>query len=295
MKLSAVIPVYNEAEAIPLLLERMKPVLHSTAMEYEVLFINDGSRDNTLALLLAIARADRLVKVVSFPRNFGQQAAITAGLDFASGDAVIIMDSDLQDPPLLIPDMVDLFKEGYDVVSPQRRSRAGDGFFKRATAAMFYLIMGKLTQGHFSNEVGEFRLLSSAAVKAVQRFREHHRFLRALIPWLGLREAILPFDRQPRAAGKSKYSVWRMLLLSWMAMTSFSALPLRVATGAGVVAGGVGLIYVILTGHAGPATWNEAARWTLFQCGFFGLAFLIVFVYRVRSPFLVIPCGIGDT
>jgi dolichol-phosphate mannosyltransferase len=200
------------------------------------------------------------VKVLEFSRNFGHQAAITAGLDFAAGDAVVVLDADLQDPPELLPEMVDLYRRGYDVVSAQRVARAGDGLFKRATAALFYWLIRKTVDRRVLPEVGDFRLFSRAAVTALRRFREQHRFMRGLVAWLGLKEVILPFQRQPRAAGETKYPLSKMLRFAWTAITSFSALPLRLIVGAGglVTAAGLGTACYVLhdlirEGSAGAA------------------------------------------
>ncbi|HZS49684.1 MAG TPA: glycosyltransferase family 2 protein [Bryobacterales bacterium] len=243
MLLSIVVPVYNEAESLPRLLEALREVLPQTGCEHELIFVNDGSRDGSFEVLSQAARSDPRVKILGLSRNFGHQAAITAGIDFAAGDAVAVMDADLQDPPELLPDMVDLFRHGYDVVSAQRVARDCDSFFKRATASLFYRFMRKAIDSRLAPQVGDFRLFSRRAVAALRGFREQHRFMRGLVAWLGLKEAILPFHRQPRAAGETKYSLCKMLRFAWTAISSFSALPLRLCLTFGLLMTLGGFLY----------------------------------------------------
>jgi dolichol-phosphate mannosyltransferase len=255
----------------------LRPVLDHLNADYEVVFVDDGSQDGSTSILREIAERDRRVKVITFPRNFGHQAAISAGLDFAAGDAVIIMDADLQDPPDLLPRMLELFQEGYDVVSPQRRSRRGDSFFKRITAALFYWLMRHMVDKRLPDEVGDFRLLSRRAVSAIRQFREQHRFMRGMVAWLGLKEALLPFERQPRAAGETKYPLRKMLLFSWTAISSFSAFPLRICTFVGMCASSAGLLYVLYALYAAFLRKTVVPGWTslvFLQCLFFGVTLL---------------------
>ena len=233
--LSIVIPLLNEQDSLPLLLGRLMPVLASMGTNYELILIDDGSTDDSPALLIAAAKDNQSIRVLRLTRNFGHQAAVTAGLDCAIGDCVVVMDADLQDPPELLPQMVALFEQGYDIVSPQRSSRRSDSWFKRISAALFYKLMQRLVDHRVVHEVGDFRLFSRRAVHAVCGFREQHRFMRGLVAWLGLKEAILPFERQARAAGKSKYPVTKMIRFSWVAIVSFSGLPLRLALVLGMI------------------------------------------------------------
>jgi glycosyltransferase involved in cell wall biosynthesis len=214
---------------LPLLLDRLTPIARGIDPLYELILVDDGSLDRTPQLLTAAAERNANLRVLLFTRNFGHQAAVTAGLDCATGECVVVMDADLQDPPELLPQMVDLYLEGYDIVSPQRASRAGDSWFKRTSAALFYRLMQRLVDRRVVPEVGDFRLFSRRAVHAIRGFREQHRFMRGLIAWLGLREAILPFAREARVAGSTKYPLVKMLRFSWVAITSFSGLPLRLA------------------------------------------------------------------
>jgi glycosyltransferase involved in cell wall biosynthesis len=181
--------------------------------------------------------------VLGFSRNFGHQAAITAGLDFASGDAVVIMDADLQDPPALLPQMVSLYEEGFDVVSAQRVGRKGEGPFKRGTAALFYALMRRAVDERLRPQVGDFRLFSRAAVTALGGLREQHRFVRGMVAWLGLKEAIIPFRRPPRIAGETKYPAWKMVRFAWTAISSFSALPLKLSLVGGLIPTAFGIAY----------------------------------------------------
>jgi polyisoprenyl-phosphate glycosyltransferase len=279
VKISLVIPVLNEAEALPLLFQALFPVIESIDCDYEVLFVNDGSTDDSLEILAREAAADPRIKVLCFSRNFGHQAAFTAGIDFSTGDAVIVMDADLQDPPQLLPEMVRLYRQGYDVVSPQRIARPGDSWFKRKTAALFYLVMRKLVDKRIPPQVSDFRLLARNAVIALRQFREQHRYMRGMIAWLGLREAMLPFERQPRASGETKYPLSKMLRFSWTAICSFSALPLRMTMWLGLATSSLGM------GYLGWAVYMDLVRnkaiwgWTslvFLQCLFFGVTLVCV-------------------
>jgi polyisoprenyl-phosphate glycosyltransferase len=277
MKLSLIFPVYNEAAVLPLLMKSLRPVLDNLNVDYEAVFVDDGSQDGSTSILRELAECDERIKVITFPRNFGHQAAISAGLDFAAGDAVVIMDADLQDPPELLPRMLELFQEGYDIVSPQRRSRRGDSFFKRITARLFYWLMRHMVDERLPDEVGDFRLLSRRAVSALRRFREQHRFMRGMVAWLGLKEAILPFERQPRAAGETKYPLLKMLRFSWTAISSFSAFPLRVCTLVGIGASGAGLLYILYALYVALLRKTAVHGWTslvFLQCFFFGITLL---------------------
>jgi dolichol-phosphate mannosyltransferase len=242
MLLSVVIPVFNEEEVLPRLFEVLPEELDKLGCDYELVFVDDGSRDGSLSFLLSRANHNPKVKVLAFSRNFGHQAAITAGMDFASGDALVVMDADLQDPPELLATMLAKFHEGYDIVSAQRISREGESWFKRATADCFYGLMKRAVDERLQAQVGDFRLFSRAAVECLKRFREQHRFMRGIVAWLGLKEAIVPFHRRARFAGTTKYPAWKMMRFAWMAISSFSALPLKLS-----LYGGIALIILGLT------------------------------------------------
>jgi dolichol-phosphate mannosyltransferase len=244
MLLSVVIPVYNEEAVLPALLVVLRQALDKTDCRYEIVFVNDGSKDATQSILAGFCAEDRRVKALNFCRNFGHQMAITAGMDFAGGDAVVVMDADLQDPPGILVDMVRLYRQGYDVVSAQRVAREKDTWFKRSTAAFFYWMMRTMVDERLVPQVGDFRLFSRAAITAIRGFREQHRFMRGLVAWLGLKEAIVPFERQARAAGSTKYSTLKMIRFAWMAISSFSGLPLRLALSLGAVLTALGVLYI---------------------------------------------------
>ncbi|MBS1798694.1 MAG: glycosyltransferase family 2 protein [Acidobacteria bacterium] len=242
MFLSVVIPVFNESAALPLLFPRLRDSLRD--FRWEVIFVDDGSRDETPEILACAALCDPCIKVLRLTRNFGHQAAVTAGLDFAEGDAVIVMDADLQDPPELLPRMVALYEQGYDVVSPQRVSRQAETMFKRWTATLFYRSLSLFSKQQLTNDVGDFRLFSRRAVKAIRSLREQHRYMRGMVAWLGMKEVLLPFERHARAAGETKYPLLKMLRFACTAISSFSALPLRISIAAGCLLSCGGFLYL---------------------------------------------------
>lgn len=250
MLLSIVIPVYNEEEIVPLLLAGLCPIAGQLDPEHEIVFVDDGSSDRTYDLLLEAASQNPHLKVLSFSRNFGHQAAVTAGLDFAVGEAIVVMDADLQDPPDLLPEMMTLFRQGYDVVSPQRVVREGEPFLRRRIITLFYWFMRRAIDAPLRPEVGDFRLYSRAALDALRSLPEGHRFTRGLVAWLGLREAVVPFARKGRAAGVSKYPYWRLIHLSWTAITSFSAMPLRISLVLGLAVVGLDIAVMLYAVYA---------------------------------------------
>lgn len=266
MLLSIVLPVYNEQEVLPALFQALPPVLARIGWDYELIFIDDGSRDSTRAILNAEAAKDDRVKILAFSRNFGQQAAITAGLDFANGDAVVVMDADLQDPPELLETMIEQFKQGFDVVSTQKMSRDGESVFKKATASAFYAFMRKAVDERLPPEVGDFRLFSRGAVQAIRKFREQHRFMRGLVAWLGLRESIVRFHRPARVAGETKYPPWKLVKLAWTAVSSFSAMPLRICLTAGLLLTSVGVAYSMYAIYAALFIKTTAPGWSSLVC-----------------------------
>jgi len=229
--LSIVVPVYNEEESITETVERLQKLRGSLAQEIsvELVFVDDGSKDLSLAHLRSVAAQDMGVKVMSFSRNFGHQIAITAGIDLAAGDYVAVIDADLQDPPELIADMYRMALTGFDVVYGKRRSRAGETLFKKATAAAFYRILNYFCEIDIPPDTGDFRLMSRKVVDAFKQLRERHRFVRGMVPWLGYRSAPLEYDRAERFAGETKYPLRKMLAFAVNAMLSFSSKPLTMA------------------------------------------------------------------
>ena len=227
--LSLVIPVYNEQDAIPFLMNKIRELLDHLPSQAEVVMVNDGSCDSSISLLLEAAAHDRRFKVLSLARNFGHQAAATAGLDAALGDAVVLMDADLQDPPELVIEMVREYQKGYDVVYAQRIGREGEGVPKRLTAWVFYRLMKFLVYKELPPDVGDFRLVSRRCLDALNAMRETHRFLRGMVSWIGFPQTAVRFVRPARVAGQTKYPFRRMLLFAWTAALSFSPLPVRLS------------------------------------------------------------------
>lgn len=240
---SLVVPVFNEEAVLPLLLPRLDALLDRLDGPAEVIFIDDGSRDLTGFVLEQRARTDARYRYAALSRNFGQQLAITAGLDLARGDAVIIMDADLQDPPAVVLQLVAKWREGFEVVCAQRASRATDSAFKRLTAHLFYRLMGRLAKVDIPQDVGDFRLIDRKVVDIVRRLPERDRFVRGLFSWVGFRHALVRFDRPARIAGETKYSAWALARLAVAALVSFSDAPLRASLWAGMGASTLALFY----------------------------------------------------
>ena len=227
--LSVVVPVFNEEGGLAMFHHRLAAVMDRLGA-WEVVYVNDGSTDASLYLLAALRRGDPRVAVLSLSRNFGKEIATTAGLDHARGDAVIVIDADLQDPPEIIPDLVAGWRNGFDVVVAQRRAREGESRTKRLTASLFYRLMAKLGDVAMPRDVGDFRLLSRRAVDAVLRLREQHRMMKGLFAWIGYPTATVPYDRAPRHEGEGKWSWWKLWNLALEGITGFTVMPLKVAT-----------------------------------------------------------------
>jgi glycosyltransferase involved in cell wall biosynthesis len=235
-RLSVVVPVYNEEAVLAEFHRRLTSVLDGLEADAEIVYVNDGSADRSMALLAQFHGSDTRVAVVDLSRNFGKEIAMSAGLDYAHGDAVVVMDADLQDPPELLPQMVAAWREGFDVVLMQRRSRAQESWLKRSSAAAFYRLIGRLAAIDIPEDVGDFRLLSRRAVEAVRSFPERSRFMKGLFAWIGYPSRIIEYDRAGRDAGSTKWSYWRLWNFALEGITSFSALPLKLASYFGLVA-----------------------------------------------------------
>ena len=240
---SLVAPIFNEEAVIPVLLKRLDALLNSLDAPAEVILVDDGSRDTSAIVIEAKARADKRYRLIKLSRNFGHQIAITVGLDHAAGRAVIVMDADLQDPPEVVLEMIAKWKEGYDVVSAERASRQGDSRFKRATADLFYRLMGKLGDVSTPRNAGDFRLVDRRALDCFLAMPERDRFVRGMFAWIGFRQGTVTFDRPPRAAGTSKYSLRKMIGLAANGIISFSDTPLRLALWAGAAVSALAFIY----------------------------------------------------
>ncbi len=243
-----VVPLFNEADNVDELLRRIRQVVENLSVppaSYELILVDDGSRDATLPKLLAAANADSRLRVLSLSRNFGHQIAATAGLDAARGDAVVLMDGDLQDPPELIDDFLAKFREGYDVVFATRRRRAGESRFKLLTAAIFYRTIRRLTNVSIPVDTGDFRLMSRRVVTALRDSRERHRFIRGLVSWVGYRQTGIEYDRAERHSGESKYPLSTMMKFAIDGITAFSEIPLRIATWFGFVVSAVAFVVAL--------------------------------------------------
>lgn len=240
-ELSVVLPVFTEEANLPELHRRLLAAVGGLGPRFELIYVDDGSSDRSLEVLRGLAGADPRVGVLALSRNFGHQVALTAGLDHARGDAVVLMDSDLQDPPELIPELVARWREGFDVVYAQRRARPGESVFKRSTAYLFYRLIRVIGNVEIPPDTGDFRLLSRRAAEAVRRLQEKRRFLRGLVTWSGFRQGKVLYDRPPRGRGESKYRIAHMVRLALLATFSFSNFPLALigAAGAAVCAGSI--------------------------------------------------------
>ena len=243
---SIVAPAVNEEDTLPHFYERVVAVMEQVGEPFEVVLINDGSSDGTLRVMRALHERDPRVRVVDFSRNFGHQIAISAGLDYARGDAVIIIDSDLQDPPEVMPQLIARWKAGAEVVYAQRARRTGETRFKLLTAAAFYRLIARITSVQIPRDTGDFRLLDRRVVETLVTMREHHRFMRGLSAWVGFRQEAVPYDRHERFAGATKYPLRKMIRFALDAITAFSYAPLQLATSFGFVLAAVSLVGILI-------------------------------------------------
>lgn len=244
VELSLVVPVYNEAEAIDLFLHRVREVLtDNNAWRVEIVFVNDGSHDATQEVLLHAQATQPGIRIVELSRNFGKEAALTAGLRHASGQVIVPMDVDLQDPPELIPRMIELWRQGYDMVLARRTDRSTDSWAKQVTAHYFYRLHNRIAEPPIPENVGDFRLIDRAVVEALNELPESRRFMKGLFAWVGFRVASLDYERPRRAAGTSKFSGWRLWNFAVEGLTSFSTAPLRFWSYLGGVVAGLSFLY----------------------------------------------------
>lgn len=243
-KYSIIAPVYNEEESLPVLYERVKEVMDSTGEAWELVLIDDGSRDRSAELMRKMAVEDERVRPIIFARNFGHQIAVTAGLDFCRGQAAVIIDADLQDPPEVVLEMIEKWKQGNQVVYAVRVEREGESWFKKMTASLFYRIIFRITDIKIPLDTGDFRLLDRKVIDVMGQMRERHRFLRGMSSWVGFKQAGVEYKRAARFAGVTKYPFKKMLKLALTAITSFSYFPLQLATYLGFVAAGLAVIAI---------------------------------------------------
>jgi polyisoprenyl-phosphate glycosyltransferase len=241
---SVVVPVYNEIDCLQELYDRLCKIMDTTKESWEVIMIDDGSQDGSTEKIRSLAKLDTRVKPVIFARNFGHQIAVTAGLDYSHGQSVTIIDADLQDPPEVILELIEKWKEGYQVVFAVRAEREGESWFKKLTASMFYRVIYKITDVKIPLDTGDFRLLDRRVVDVMNRMRERHRFLRGMSAWVGFKQVGVTYHRAARFAGSTKYPFSKMLKLALNAITSFSYFPLQVATYLGFFAAGLSILAI---------------------------------------------------
>lgn len=276
---SIVIPVYNEEEVIEHTYERLKTVMQSSDGNYELLFINDGSRDRSVDILLQLSEQDKTIKIVDFSRNFGHQIAITAGMDYASGNAIVIIDADLQDPPELILEMIQKWKEGYDVVYAKRTARKGETFFKKQTASAFYKTLRAMTEIDIPIDTGDFRLIDRKVCDQMNNIHEKNRFVRGLVSWVGFKQTAVEYERDERFAGETKYPLKRMLKLSLDGITSFSYKPLKLANYLGASLSLIGFVYMLIVLYQKLFTTTTVTGWSsiiVIQLFFSGITLMML-------------------
>ena len=240
---SVVVPVFDEADGIEEFHRRLSAAMPILGESWEAIYVNDGSRDRTLTILERLRCGDGRIGLVNLSRNFGKEVATTAGLDHAKGEAIIVIDADLQDPPEVIPELVAAWRDGFDMVYAQRRMREGESWFKKLSADLFYRFMQSLGEVQMPRNAGDFRLMSRRAVDALLQLREHHRFMKGLFAWVGFPSTSVLYDRAPRASGRTKWSYWRLWNLALEGITSYTVMPLKVATYLGLMVALFAVIY----------------------------------------------------
>ena len=303
---SLVLPLFNEEAVIPVLLRRLDALLEALDAPAEIILVDDGSKDTTPIVLEAKAKADPRYKFLKLSRNFGHQIAITTGLEHAAGQAVVVMDADLQDPPEVVLDMVAKWREGFEIVYAQRLSREGESRFKRGAASLFYRFVDRLSEIDIPRDVGDFRLVDRKALDAFLAMPERDRFVRGMFAWIGFRQAVVSFHRPARAAGETKYSLGKMIRLAANGVVSFSDAPLRLALWAGLFVSGAAILYGLavvgmsLAGAAFAKGWSS----TIVVIAFLGGANMLMtgllglYVGRIysevkRRPLYVVANSVG--
>ena len=263
-KISVIVPMYYEEEVAKECYTRLKNVLEKIEnYNYEIIFINDGSKDKTLEILKEIAEENKNVKIISFSRNFGHQCAVTAGLRYVTGDAIVIIDADLQDPPELIPEMIKLWEEGNEVIYGKRKSREGESRFKLLTASMFYKTLNALSDVEIPKDTGDFRLVDRKVVEVINSLPEHNKFLRGLFSWVGFKQKAYEYERKERYAGKTKYPLKKMLKLAQDGIFSFSIKPLKIVGAMGILSVIISIILFVYAVLSYAFDWNNLVPgWT---------------------------------
>ncbi len=245
MEISAIVPSYNEEKNVPLIYKRLTDTLSQISDKYEIIFVNDCSKDSTLSVIKQISEKDSHVKYISFSRNFGHQIAVSAGLDMCKGKAVVIIDGDLQDPPELILEMYKKYQEGYKVVYAKRKTREGETWFKKATAKIFYRILAAMTSIEIPVDVGDFRLIDKVVVKHLKNMPEKSKYLRGQISWIGYKQTFVEYHRDARLYGKTNYPLKKMIRLALDGITAFSDKPLKMASAIGIISAIISLLAII--------------------------------------------------
>lgn len=246
-KVSLLIPAYNEEDSLGLLYNELNKVIDTIpGYEFEILFVNDGSNDNSLDILRNLQKRDSRINYISFSRNFGKETAMAAGFDYVSGDAVVIMDADLQDPPQLIKEMIMYWEEGYDDIYAKRRSREGETWFKKFTSSAFYRLLQRMTKIPIQEDTGDFRLLDRRAIESLKKLREKQRYTKGMFSWIGFNKKEILFDRKPRAAGETKWNYLKLFNLALEGVTSFTTFPLRISTILGILVSIFSIVYMFV-------------------------------------------------
>ncbi|EIA20877.1 glycosyl transferase group 2 [Listeria fleischmannii subsp. coloradonensis] len=279
MELSVVIPVFNEEEVLMSSYERLVAVMRRLTANFELIFVNDGSIDGTRSILNHLRELDAHVRVIHFSRNFGHQIAITAGVDYASGAGVVVIDADLQDPPELIPAMVEKWRAGYQVVYAKRLIRKGESFFKKFSAKVFYRALEKLSDTPIPVDTGDFRLMDRKVCRALRQVEEKNPFVRGQVSWLGFKQTEIEYERDERLYGTTKYPLRKMIKLSIDGITSFSYLPLKLATYLGVTVAACGFFYMFFALFQKLFTTATVPGWAsivIIQLIFFGIVLLVL-------------------
>jgi len=244
--ISVVVPAYNEEEVLPEFYRRTSAVLSALGVPYEIVFVNDGSNDSTLLVMTGLRQQDPNVTVVDLSRNFGKEIALTAGLDQCCGDVAVIIDADLQDPPEMIPEFIEGWREGFDVVYAVRTEREGETWLKKLTAHTFYRLMQAISRVKIPKDTGDFRLMTQRSIQALGGLREHHRFMKGLFAWVGFRSKPVYYKRDPRAAGQTKWNYWKLWNLAVEGFTSFTIAPLKIATYFGLGTAMLAFVYAVV-------------------------------------------------
>ncbi|AZO48828.1 MAG: glycosyltransferase family 2 protein [Mesorhizobium sp.] len=298
---SLVLPIYNEEEVLPRLVERINLLVDQLDAETEVIFVDDGSLDGSVKYLRRVVAAEPSFRLIEFSRNFGHQIAITAGMEAAAGEAVIVMDADLQDPPEVVLDLVAKWKEGFEIVYARRTRRQGESWFKRLSASLFYRLLEKMTPVDIPRDVGDFRLVGRKALETFKCMPEHDRFVRGMFGWMGFKQAAVPFERPARTLGETKYPFWKMLHLALHGIIGFSEKPLRLALWAGLAISALAVLFGAYATFAWLFQAGVIAGWTstvvivsllcginLFMTGVVGLYVGSIHAEVKRRPLYVI-------